>query len=311
MARGLLSSDRMKAIVLSAVPPQHAAHGKLARVLDEQLARAGYDEIEHFDVSEAKLGFCQGEFDARSCTMSIKNKALKELALARDKARLQIHLPSMDARDGWQELEEKLDALEQSIARTGERTTEVGLATAHHIAQSVKEFFKGHESAQSQLSKPVRSIMNQAVSACFPEDSLNEAARLLWETNCGAIPVVTRARNLVGIITDRDICMASYIQGRHLADLPVERVMSNVVYSCTEDEPITRVFEIMQKHRVRRVPVIHEDGQLVGMVSLADLVRWVQSQQLGRAFVRDALTKVLAAISEAPVDVTQQSCAAE
>jgi len=53
----------MKAIVLSAVPPEHTALGKLARVLDEQLARAGYAEIEHFDVSEAKLGFCQGEFD--------------------------------------------------------------------------------------------------------------------------------------------------------------------------------------------------------------------------------------------------------
>ena len=52
----------MKAIVLSAVPPQHAGLSKLARVLEEQLAHAGYDAIEHFDVSEAKLGFCQGEF---------------------------------------------------------------------------------------------------------------------------------------------------------------------------------------------------------------------------------------------------------
>ncbi len=53
----------MKAIVLSDVPRGHAALGEIVRLLDEQLAQAGYDQVEHFDVADAKLGFCQGEFD--------------------------------------------------------------------------------------------------------------------------------------------------------------------------------------------------------------------------------------------------------
>jgi CBS domain-containing protein len=232
--------------------------------------------------------------------MSIKNDALKELALARDEARLHAHLFSMDARSRWRELEGSLDNLEQTLAQSGERATEAGLATARHLAQLIGEFMKTHAQPGAELAQPVRSIMTTSVRCCSPSDSLNHAAQLLWEGNCGALPVTDANGVLVGMITDRDVCMASYIQGAALSALPVEGAMSHAVKACTVQDNLGRVLEIMQISQVRRVPVVDEHGRIAGLVALSDVARWVERQRFARAALCDALARTLAAVSQAP-----------
>ncbi|HEY0465623.1 MAG TPA: CBS domain-containing protein [Polyangiaceae bacterium] len=188
--------------------------------------------------------------------MSINNDALAGLATVRDETRLQAHLLSMEARERWAELELELDSLEGRLTQAGERASESAVASARDLAQTVLDFFKEHVQSQSLLAKPVAAIMSREVRSCSPDDSLNRAAQMMWEGNCGALPVVSHEGLIVGMITDRDVCMASYTQGQKLSALTVESAMSSAVRACEADEPISRVLEIMEESRVRRVPVI-------------------------------------------------------
>lgn len=117
----------------------------------------------------------------------------------------------------------------------------------------------------------VRDIMTTPVHACRVGDPANEAARLMWERNCGAIPVVQEEGRVVGIITDRDLCMAAYTQGRPLASILVETAMARRVYCCRADDTVGDALAVMRDHEVRRLPVVDEDGRLVGLLSLDDL----------------------------------------
>jgi predicted transcriptional regulator len=95
----------------------------------------------------------------------------------------------------------------------------------------------------------------------------------MWESDCGCVPVLDENGRVVGMITDRDICMAAYTQARLLGQIPVSRVMSHELYSCGPDEEIDKVEKTMRAHQVRRVPVVDDDGRLQGIVSLADIAQ--------------------------------------
>ncbi|HJL41287.1 MAG TPA: CBS domain-containing protein, partial [Myxococcales bacterium LLY-WYZ-16_1] len=128
-------------------------------------------------------------------------------------------------------------------------------------------------SGTKEIEMWAKEIMSRPVVTCRPGDTLNEAARLMWEHDCGALPVVDDADRIVGMITDRDICMAAYTQGAPLWALPVERSMAHKVYSCHPDTPIEEAAVSMRAQRIRRLPVVDGDEQLVGMVTLGDLAR--------------------------------------
>jgi CBS domain-containing protein len=126
---------------------------------------------------------------------------------------------------------------------------------------------------------PISDIMTRAVRTCAPDDTLHRAADLMWTFDCGCLPVVNRDGTVVGLITDRDVCMAAYTQGRPIQNILVSEAMANEVYSCLPDDTVSEVEEIMRARRVRRVPVVDLNGKLVGLVSLNDLAREAARQQ--------------------------------
>ncbi|HEY6729085.1 MAG TPA: CBS domain-containing protein [Polyangiaceae bacterium] len=115
--------------------------------------------------------------------------------------------------------------------------------------------------------------MRSPAICCAEHDNLNEAARLMWEHDVGALPVVNRAHAPVGMITDRDACMAAYTQGVALVHGAVASAMSKTLVSCNVSAPIAEVRELMTRAQVRRVPVVAADGTLVGVVGLSDIVK--------------------------------------
>jgi len=117
----------------------------------------------------------------------------------------------------------------------------------------------------------VEQIMNRDVKTCRPQDSLNKAARIMWEEPCGAVPVVDDLRRPIGFLTDRDICMAAYTQGRPLEEMRVEIAMAHKVVSCTAEDDLSSAAQLMRQNRTHRLPVIDRDGALVGLLSLDDL----------------------------------------
>jgi CBS domain-containing protein len=102
---------------------------------------------------------------------------------------------------------------------------------------------------------------------------VNLAAQLMWEHDCGTIPVVDNGGRLTGIATDRDICMAAYTQGASLASIPVTTAMTTSVLSCHLDDSIESAERVMREGQVRRVPVIDTDRRPVGIVAMNDLAR--------------------------------------
>ena len=119
----------------------------------------------------------------------------------------------------------------------------------------------------------VRDLMSRGVRTCLRTDSLNAAAQLMWENDCGCVAVVDDQGKLFGLITDRDICMAAYTRGRRLDEMTVESACSRSVVTIGPDETLGRAAELMRDAQVRRLAVIDQEGRLVGLLSTGDLAR--------------------------------------
>jgi CBS domain-containing protein len=117
----------------------------------------------------------------------------------------------------------------------------------------------------------VGRIMTHNVKSCHPQDSLNRAAQIMWENRCGAVPVVDQDLRPIGFITDRDVCMAAYTQGKDLGALPVELAMAHKIVACTSEDDLDVAAQLMREHGVRRLVVVDRDGKLAGLLSLDDL----------------------------------------
>lgn len=141
----------------------------------------------------------------------------------------------------------------------------------------------------------IQKLMSAPAIHCQSTDTLNAAARLLWEHDCGALPVTDSEGKLVGIVTDRDICMAAYTTGRALADIPVVSTMTKQVHSCQAGEPIVVAERLMRDHQVRRIPVVDSENRPIGMLSLNDVARHAASSRKMDG-AEHGLTETMAAI---------------
>ncbi len=117
----------------------------------------------------------------------------------------------------------------------------------------------------------VEQIMNRDVNPCRPQESLNQAAQMMWDERCGAVSVVDEQSKPIGFLTDRDICMPAYTQGKPLVALRVEGAMARNVVCCRAEDDLDSAAQLMRQNRTRRLPVTHREGVLVGLLSLDDL----------------------------------------
>lgn len=145
----------------------------------------------------------------------------------------------------------------------------------------------------------VAKLMTENVHACDPDDRLEDAARQMWTHDCGFIVVVDLDGKLAGVITDRDVCLAAYAQGRPLRLISVSDVMSRKLWTVSPDDSIAQAEELMRQHQLRRLPVVDDSGQVVGVLSLADLAREAQLEHARgtKSLRRGEVTATLAAIS--------------
>ncbi len=120
----------------------------------------------------------------------------------------------------------------------------------------------------------VHELMNHDVETCRPEDDLTTAAMIMWRRDCGFVPVVDDgSHDVVGVITDRDICMA--VATRHVApeSLRVGDVMCRDVHATEVDQNVDQALGAMRDHQVHRLPVVDRAGRLRGILSMTDVAR--------------------------------------
>jgi predicted transcriptional regulator len=143
--------------------------------------------------------------------------------------------------------------------------------------------------------------MASDVASCVPTDSLHIAAKVMWERDCGCVPVVDHSNVVVGIITDRDICMGAYTQGRSLHLIQVKDVMGSSVVSCEPDDDLITAEKLMRDNKVRRLPVCNVDGKLTGVISLSDIALEAERERhggAGRAIRSTEVAEILGAVSQ-------------
>lgn len=119
----------------------------------------------------------------------------------------------------------------------------------------------------------VENLMTKNPASIRAERDLALAAQLMWDRDCGALPVIDESCKVIGMITDRDICMATCSQQRAPSALFVAEVMSPDVVCCRPDDTISRAELIMRANQIRRLPVTDPRGHLLGILSLADIAR--------------------------------------
>ena len=117
----------------------------------------------------------------------------------------------------------------------------------------------------------VKEVMTQEPKAIWLTESLADAAKLMWENDCGVLPVI-KDQKVIGLITDRDICMAAAMRDRNPSGISVEEVMTGQVYAVKPEDNIDQALQLMQEHQIRRLPVISPEGELEGILSMNDIV---------------------------------------
>lgn len=129
----------------------------------------------------------------------------------------------------------------------------------------------------------VKEIMSTNPTVCTLTDNLSAAAGLMWEHDCGVLPVVAEGGKVVGLITDRDICMAANLKNRNLWNIAVEDVISGKVFACKPEDDIHSALNAMRENKVRRLPVVAADGTLQGILSMNDVMLKAEEQKEKKA----------------------------
>ncbi|HEX6010869.1 MAG TPA: CBS domain-containing protein [Geminicoccaceae bacterium] len=123
----------------------------------------------------------------------------------------------------------------------------------------------------------VSEVMTREVEFVPADATVREAATAMAEHDIGAV-LVGSAEQPEGILTDRDIILRVVVEGRDLTDLRVRDAMSSTLFTCRADDPVQTVAREMEERQVRRLPVVGEDGAVVGIVVRSDLVRAIAEE---------------------------------
>src|SRR5687767_3230402 len=124
------------------------------------------------------------------------------------------------------------------------------------------------------MQKYAREVMTPNPACCTPTTTLDQIAKMMIQNDCGEIPVVDPKDCIIGVVTDRDIVCRVVAEGKNPMAYTAETCMSQPVVTVNEDASLDEVVATMEKHQVRRVPVVDARGVCTGIISQAD-VAWV------------------------------------
>ena len=117
----------------------------------------------------------------------------------------------------------------------------------------------------------VLEVMTTGPVTCTATTDLVSCARMMWDGDFGFLPVVGERNEVIGVVTDRDICMGLAMNDRRPSDVRVRDIMTHEVHRCLPEDTTDTVMRLMKEHQIRRLPVTDADGVLKGIVSVNDL----------------------------------------
>lgn len=124
----------------------------------------------------------------------------------------------------------------------------------------------------------VKELMSHHSQTCSMGSNLEQVSLSMWNGDFGVMPVIDDQQHVIGVITDRDIAMATALQHRTSSQICVGDVVHQTsVVTCTPEDDVELALEHMETAKVRRLPVTDTDGHLAGMLSLADIAAYAGS----------------------------------
>jgi len=117
----------------------------------------------------------------------------------------------------------------------------------------------------------VEQVMTPSPATCGLTDNLSQVVEHMWDADCGFVPVVDDGGHLLGVITDRDVCIAAGTRDCAPAQLRAADMVRGSVVSCRPGDDLQTVLRLMTQHRLRRLPVVTQEGVLHGVISLSDI----------------------------------------
>jgi CBS domain-containing protein len=169
----------------------------------------------------------------------------------------------------------------------------------HGLGRALLGLIVRRGSEDQPIGGMVGEVMTRNVATCTSGDTLHRAAQLMWDRDCGAIPIVDVEGRAVGLVTDRDLCMAAYTRGRPLAAIPVSTLLSGQLFTCSPLNSLDEAVERMRRHRVRRLVVVEGKAQrVVGMLALADVARYLSSLAPVEPRAASLLAQLMTSLSE-------------
>jgi len=128
----------------------------------------------------------------------------------------------------------------------------------------------------------VKDVMMGTPHYCQLENNVGTATELMWKANCGFLPVQSADGKVIGVITDRDICIALGTRNCPAGKVSVGEVMSGQLHSCAPDDDIHAALQTMREAKIRRLPVMAKNGTLVGVLSMDDILFRAEPRSPGK-----------------------------
>jgi CBS domain-containing protein len=121
-----------------------------------------------------------------------------------------------------------------------------------------------------RASQPIRDVMTRNPETVTEKDTISEVARIMRDRDTGVVPVV-EGKKVIGLVTDRDIVVRLVAERKDCGVATVKEVMTRSVRAVKEDTSVNEVMNIMASAKIRRVPVVNTNDEIVGIVSIGDL----------------------------------------
>ena len=136
----------------------------------------------------------------------------------------------------------------------------------------------------------VKECMCNKVYSCTPSTTAYDVAKIMQLNHIGCVPVCDNENCMVGIVTDRDLVLRCLASDKNVKETPVSEIMTTNVWTCKPEDDMTNVQTKMGNEQIRRLPVVDNEGKVIGMLTIGDLAK--NDMEIGQDEVSDTLNSI-------------------
>lgn len=136
------------------------------------------------------------------------------------------------------------------------------------------------------ISMKVKDLMTKNAGFCCENETLGKAVEIMWQKDCGMVPVLADAGKVIGVVTDRDVSVAATTRNQPPSRIAAKDLIFREIVTCKKDDSIKQILKRMRKHQIKRLPVVNKKGALAGVISINDLLQAKKSKRFEKQILK-------------------------